>query len=259
LELDRLAKENLRIRKERDSLQIACEELQRLTIETPQTSSSSSMSYNSPLGKQLKQAPETGTDELLNYVTQLENKNKVLEGQLFKTHKEKEKALKLVMAIIGPERVAEHLRRNAGRENILDSLITAFGPEGRYRHAFNFGASSMYGVNSMSSPSGANSSPSGANSSSSSSSGSSDNNKDCSPSSNPANITVGGGSSGSSSSGGEVSNKTKINTPSSRNSKLRSDQDNNSREQNTTPSPQKQQVETRSSVETLFNGGQQKY
>jgi hypothetical protein len=49
---------------------------------------------------------------------------------LVKAKRDKEKALKLVVAIIGKDRVLGHLQKNAGSADILDSLVGAFGKNG---------------------------------------------------------------------------------------------------------------------------------
>jgi hypothetical protein len=45
---------------------------------------------------------------------------------LVKAKKDKDKALKLLIQVIGKERIADHLQSHAGEEDILESLITSF-------------------------------------------------------------------------------------------------------------------------------------
>jgi hypothetical protein len=45
---------------------------------------------------------------------------------LVKAKKDKDKALKLLIQLIGKERIAEHLQQHAGETDVLDSLINAF-------------------------------------------------------------------------------------------------------------------------------------
>jgi Trk-type K+ transport system membrane component len=49
---------------------------------------------------------------------------------LIKAKRDKEKALKLVVAIIGKDCVLNHLQKNAGSADILDTLVAAFGNKG---------------------------------------------------------------------------------------------------------------------------------
>jgi len=57
-----------------------------------------------------------------------------LKRQLLKAKREREKALKLVIHLIGKERLSEHLRHNVATDDLLDSIIRAFGsPGGRGR------------------------------------------------------------------------------------------------------------------------------
>lgn len=58
-------------------------------------------------------------------------REKDLEKQLVKAKKDKDKALKLVIQLIGKERIADHLQQHAGEADVLDSLISSFS--GQFR------------------------------------------------------------------------------------------------------------------------------
>jgi len=53
-------------------------------------------------------------------------REKDLEKQLIKAKKDKDKSLKLLIQLIGKERIAEHLQKHAGEGDVLDSLVTHF-------------------------------------------------------------------------------------------------------------------------------------
>ncbi|CAE7471756.1 unnamed protein product, partial [Symbiodinium microadriaticum] len=53
-------------------------------------------------------------------------REKDLEKQLVKAKKDKDKALKLLIQLIGKERVAEHLQQHIGEADVLESLVSAF-------------------------------------------------------------------------------------------------------------------------------------
>jgi len=50
-----------------------------------------------------------------------------LEAQLIKAKKDKDKAIKLIILLIGKERISEFLQKNAGAADILDALVENFG------------------------------------------------------------------------------------------------------------------------------------
>ena len=47
--------------------------------------------------------------------------------QLVRAKRDKEKALRLLISIVGKDRVLEHLQKHAGAADVLDSLVLAFG------------------------------------------------------------------------------------------------------------------------------------
>ncbi len=47
-----------------------------------------------------------------------------------KTKKDKDKAIKIIIQLIGKERVASFLNQNAGSMDILDKLLETFGQDG---------------------------------------------------------------------------------------------------------------------------------
>ena len=53
-------------------------------------------------------------------------RQKELEKLLVKAKKDKEKALKLVVSLIGRDKVLEHLQKNDGKQDILDTLVANF-------------------------------------------------------------------------------------------------------------------------------------
>lgn len=57
-----------------------------------------------------------------------------LKRQLTKTKKEKERAMKVIMCIIGKDRLQEHLRLHSGQQDILTSLVEAVAPGGNLSH-----------------------------------------------------------------------------------------------------------------------------
>lgn len=70
---------------------------------------------------------EVGRSGTSKKVQEVELKReKELEQLLVKAKRDKEKALKLVIGLIGRDKVLEHLTRNMGQADILDTLISSF-------------------------------------------------------------------------------------------------------------------------------------
>ena len=53
-------------------------------------------------------------------------REKELEKLLLKAKRDKEKALRLVVSLIGRDKVLEHLQKHDGKEDILDALVASF-------------------------------------------------------------------------------------------------------------------------------------
>jgi len=99
---------------------------------TPNASHSRSAGTLSNSGSAAVQA-SAGASALVN-VQMTSARETELERQLLKARKEKERALKVIMTIIGAERVQEHLRMHAGQKDILTSLVDACAPGGSLSH-----------------------------------------------------------------------------------------------------------------------------
>jgi hypothetical protein len=61
-------------------------------------------------------------------------REKELEVQYLKVKADKDKALKLLIQLIGKERLQKHIQTHAGSPDLLDSIITTFG-SGSHRAA----------------------------------------------------------------------------------------------------------------------------
>jgi hypothetical protein len=103
---------------------------------TPVTSRSGSRTMGSPHTSNSGSAAvhtSAGASVLMN-VQKASAREAELERQLLKARKEKERALKVIMTIIGADRVQEHLRMHAGQKDILTSLVDACAPGGSLSH-----------------------------------------------------------------------------------------------------------------------------
>jgi len=70
----------------------------------------------------------------LSLVQQTSARESELERQLLKAKKEKERALKVIITIIGRERLQEHLMLHSGQKDILTTLVDACQPGGSLAH-----------------------------------------------------------------------------------------------------------------------------
>lgn len=70
-------------------------------------------------------------------------REKDLEKQLVKVKKEKDKALRLLISLIGKDRIADHLQQHAGAPDLLDSLVTAFGSHNGHSYGHTQGGPPM--------------------------------------------------------------------------------------------------------------------
>ena len=61
-------------------------------------------------------------------------REKELEGQYLKVKADKDKALKLLIQLIGKERLQKHIQTHAGSPDLLDSIISTFGNMSASRH-----------------------------------------------------------------------------------------------------------------------------
>jgi hypothetical protein len=69
------------------------------------------------------------SNSVLNFESTFKKSDReaTLETQLVKAKRDKDKAVRLVILLIGKEKVAEFLRRHAGAPDILDKLIESYG------------------------------------------------------------------------------------------------------------------------------------
>ena len=134
------------LRRDRDSLQIAVEELQGIidssvvngsgmlrsddnkqTIRKNNNVVGVSGRAGSPMGHGY------GTDvagllhELQEKTKEFEQEKRALYREMANTNRDKERALKLLICVIGKERVGKTLLENAGQSDILQVLIDTFG------------------------------------------------------------------------------------------------------------------------------------
>lgn len=95
----------------------------KLSIKELQTRLTNAEVHKKNGGDDLKQQTASNVHEAMKRG----EREKDLEKQLIKAKKDKDKALKLLIQLIGKERIAEHLQKHAGDGDILDSLIASFG------------------------------------------------------------------------------------------------------------------------------------
>ena len=71
---------------------------------------------------------EDQIQELQHTVSQLQLESFKIKDSLTRARKDKEKALKLLICIVGKERMGRILLNHAGNADILDTLVETFGP-----------------------------------------------------------------------------------------------------------------------------------
>lgn len=123
-ELKESQKRNLEIKAEKVALLNSVEELQKmLTME-----------------QQKNRETEQGLADLndpqlmsVEHSIKRSERERELEVQLIRAKREKEKAVRLVVTLIGKDNIAEFLNEHAGSPSLLDELIRAYAPSmGRY-------------------------------------------------------------------------------------------------------------------------------
>lgn len=94
----------------------------KLSIRELQTRLTNAQVHKKNGGDEVKAQTAASVQEAM----QRGEREKDLEKQLIKAKKDKDKALKLLIQLIGKERIAEHLQKHAGEGDILDSLVAHF-------------------------------------------------------------------------------------------------------------------------------------
>lgn len=115
-QLEKTHQDLIAMRREKQALEQSVEELQqRLTAaETDHGHSSRSPEKIGSVESSIKRG----------------EREKELEKQLLKAKRDKDKALKLIIHVIGKDRIAEHLQQHAGDPDLLDSLVEKLGGHG---------------------------------------------------------------------------------------------------------------------------------
>ena len=134
-ELEECYKNVHRLKQDKSLLELSVQELQsqltKLGSSRTQDLSSSQKGLNdifsrnkTPVkGSMGIQASQSSIEDALK----LGEREKKLELMLTKTKEEKDKAVRLIIEIIGKEKIASFLHRNAGSEDILDKMLQTFG------------------------------------------------------------------------------------------------------------------------------------
>jgi hypothetical protein len=142
-ELDEAHKKLAHLRAEKQGLELSVKELQikLMEIEAPADLKPSTNYYSPGFNNNNNHSPYR--DKVESSLKRGE-REKQLETLLQKTKKDKDKAIKLIVQIIGKDRISSFLARNAGAPDILDRLLDHFGPDGGQVNA----ASSTLGMGS---------------------------------------------------------------------------------------------------------------
>jgi len=117
------------LRRDREALKVAVEELQDIIDTRNEQAGMGHASRGSLEG--VEEEPGDTTEVVSRALTDQRKKHdsekRAIYGELAKANKEKEKALKLLICVIGKERVGKVLLNHAGKTDILEVLISTFG------------------------------------------------------------------------------------------------------------------------------------
>ena len=94
----------------------------KLSIRELQTRLTNAQVHKKNGGEEAKAQTAAGVQEAMKRG----EREKDLEKQLIKAKKDKDKSLKLLIQLIGKDRIAEHLQQHAGEGDVLDSLVAHF-------------------------------------------------------------------------------------------------------------------------------------
>ena len=136
-DLDEAHRRIIDLRSEKVSLETSVKELQsRLTQEQSKNGSGSSRGGSQSAAAALSAAQHRGERE------------KELQTLLIKAKTDKDKAIRVIINLVGKEKMAEFLNQHAGSPDILDAMVTSFGSE----HSDSGASASLHASSSARSP-----------------------------------------------------------------------------------------------------------